>query len=92
MPIFDSKSLNDAITKQLNDSAIPADHRNAFAIIATSDGTVKGVLSTKVNTHWEIDSIFSVAPGKPIEGGVQVKATWILVAACLLPLASLVAS
>jgi len=76
MTIFDSKSLNDAMTKQLADAAIPANHRNAFAIVATSDGTVKGVLTTKVNEHWEIDSIFSITPGKPVEAGLQVKATW----------------
>ena len=76
MSVFDSKSLNDAIAKQITDAGIPADHKNAFAIIGTTAGGVKGVLTTKVGDHWQVDSMFAVAPGTKFEGGVQLKATW----------------
>lgn len=74
--IFDSKSLNDAIVSQLKDAGVPDDHKNAFVIMGTTAGGVKGVLTTKVGDHWQVDSMFAVAHDKPIEGGVQIKATW----------------
>lgn len=74
--IFDNKSLNDALTKALTDSGIPDDHKNAFAIVATTSGGVKGVLTTKVNNVWQIDSVVSVNHDKKVDAGVQVKATW----------------
>lgn len=76
MPIFDSHSLESAVAKQLADAGVPDDHHNAFAIVATTSGTVKGVLSTKINDVWQVDSVFTVAKGQHVEGGVQVKATW----------------
>ena len=74
--IFDSKSLNDAVNKQIHDAGIPDDHHNAFAIIGTTSGGVKGVLTTKINNVWQVDSVFAVAKGQKFEGGVQIKATW----------------
>lgn len=74
--IFDSHSLNEAIAQQLADANIPADHHNAFALIGTTSGGVKGVLTTRINDVWQVDSMFSVAHGKKFEGGIQVKATW----------------
>ncbi len=74
--IFDNKSLNDALTKALTDSGVPDNHKNAFAIVATTSGGVKGVLTTKVNNVWQIDSVMVVSHEKKVEGGVQVKATW----------------
>lgn len=76
MSIFDSKGLNAAVSQQIKDAGIPDDHKNAFAIIGTTDGGVKGVLTTKVGEHWQIDQVFSVAKDKKFEGGVQIKATW----------------
>lgn len=74
--IFDSKSLHDAVTQQLKDADIPDDHKNALSLIATTAG-VKAVLSTKVGSHWQVDTVLNwSAPEKKIEGGVQVKATW----------------
>jgi hypothetical protein len=75
MTIFDSKSLHDAVATSLADAGIPEDHKNAFAVIATTAG-VKGVLTTKINDVWEVDTVFSVNSQKHVEGGVQVKATW----------------
>ena len=74
--VFDSKSLNEAITKQIKDAGIPDDHKNAFALIGTTAGGVKGVLTTKIGGHWQVDSMFAVTPSKKFEGGVQLKATW----------------
>lgn len=74
--IFDSKSLNAAVTKQLADANIPEDHHNAFALIATTSGGVKGVLTTKINDVWQVDSVFAIDGQKKFEGGIQVKATW----------------
>lgn len=75
MPIFDSKSLHDAVAIALKDADVPDDHKNAFAVIATTSG-VKAVLSTKVNDVWQVDTVVSVSGQKKVEGGVQVKATW----------------
>lgn len=74
--IFDSKSLHDAITQQIKDAGIPDDHHNAFALIGTTSGGVRGVLTTKVGNHWQVDSMFAVSPDKKFDGGVQLKATW----------------
>jgi hypothetical protein len=74
--IFDNTSLSKAIATQLAASNVPADHRHAFVLVATTSGGVQGVLTTKVNNIWAVDATFSVAKGKAIEGGVQVKATW----------------
>lgn len=74
--IFDNKSLNDALTKALTDSGVPDDHKNAFAIVASTGGGVKGVLTTKVNNVWQIDSVVAVSHDKKVEGGVQIKASW----------------
>jgi len=72
MSAFDTQSL----VKALHDADIPDDHKNAFVLMATLDGGVKGVFTTKIGQHWEIDSVVSVNRTKKIEGGVQVKATW----------------
>lgn len=74
--IFDSKTLHDAIAQQIKDAGIPDDHKNAFAIVGTTAGGVKGVLTTKVGDHWQVDSMFAVGHDKTFEGGIQVKATW----------------
>ncbi len=76
MSIFDNQSLSTAIATQIKDAGIPDDHHNAFALIGTTSGGVKGVLTTKVGDHWQVDSMFAVKPDKTFEGGVQVKATW----------------
>lgn len=76
MSIFDSKSLADAVAKSLADANVPDAHQNAFALVATTSGGVKGVLTTKINNVWQIDSVFSVGHDKHFDGGVQIKATW----------------
>lgn len=76
MSIFDNASLNAAINSSLKDAGIPDDHKNAFVVTATAGGGVKGVLATKVGSHWEVDSMFGVSHDKQIDGGVSVKATW----------------
>jgi hypothetical protein len=75
--MFDTQSL----LKSLRDADIPDDHKNAFLLMATLDGGVKGIFTTKINSVWQIDSIVTVSRtnnDRPIkvEGGVQVKATW----------------
>ena len=75
MPIFDSKSLHDAVTTELKASGVPDDHKNAFSLVATTSG-VKAVLSTKIGDHWEVASVIGVDTKKHVEGGVEVKATW----------------
>lgn len=73
--IFDSKSLHDAVAGALTDADIPADHHNAFAVIATQAG-VKGVITTKINNVWQIDAVINVSGQKKVEGGIELKATW----------------
>jgi hypothetical protein len=77
--MFDPASLHTAIAQQLADANVPADHRHAFVLVATTTGGVKGVkgvLTTKIDDVWSIDAAFGVHTGSPIEGGIQVKATW----------------
>lgn len=75
MPIFDTRSLHDAVTKQLTEAWIPEGHSNAFAVIATTGG-VKAVLSTRINNVWQVDSVVNVSSQGKVDGGIQVKATW----------------
>ena len=74
--LFNDQALGAAVAHELAAAQIPADHRNAFALVATTSGGVKGVLTTRVNDIWEIDAVFAVAKGHPFEGGVQIKASW----------------
>lgn len=74
--LFDPASLHAAVTAQLAAADVPADHRHAFVLVATTTGGVKGILTTKIDDVWSIDAAFGVHTGSPIEGGIQVKATW----------------
>jgi hypothetical protein len=74
--MFDRYALNAAVAQQLADAGIPDGHKNAFALVATADGRVKGVYSAKIGDVWEIDSVVSVGKGEGFNGGVQVKASW----------------
>ena len=74
--IFDSKSLNAAVTEQLAAANIDPTHTNAFALVATTGGGVRAVLSTKIGNIWQVDTVLRVAHGTKIEGGVQIRATW----------------
>jgi len=74
--IFDADALHAIVTRQLAAADVPAGHRNAFVLVATTGGGVTAVLTTKLNDVWSIEQAFSVAPGERLAGGVQVKATW----------------
>ncbi len=76
MTIFDEAALHGAVTKALADADIPADHKNAFVVVATTDGTIKGVYSSRVGKIWQIDTMFKIGKDTPKEAGVSVKATW----------------
>lgn len=76
MTLFDGASLAAAVTTTLAAAQIPADHTHAFAVIATTDGAVKAVLSMKLDATWQIDAVVDFEPGAGVAGGVQVKATW----------------
>jgi len=76
MTVFDGASLAAAVTDTLAAAKIPADHTHAFALMATMDGQVKAVLSTKIDATWQIDAVIDYQPSAGISGGVQIKATW----------------
>lgn len=73
---FDASALQQAIDRALHEANVPPGHSNAFALIATSDGRVKAVFSTKIGNVWTVDSVVSAARGAGLEAGVTVKATW----------------
>lgn len=76
MTLFDPASLHAAVEQALADADIPAGHTHAFALVATTSGGVKAVLSTKLGDVWQLDTVVSLQHGAPVEGGVQVKASW----------------
>lgn len=76
MTVFDAASLHTAVVQALADAAIPAKDTHAFALVATSDGRVKAVVSMRVGDTWEIDSVVTIAKGHRVEGGIQVKTSW----------------
>ena len=76
MEIFDTFSLERAVTAALQDANVPAGHTKAFALVATPDGGVKAVLSTKLGDVWEVDAVFNAGKSGAIDAGVAVKATW----------------
>lgn len=77
MTLFDPASLHTAVAQALADAQIPAGDTHALALVATTDGGIKAVISTRVGeSPWQIDLIASVQKGHPIEGGIQVKASW----------------
>lgn len=73
-PIFDPKSLHDAIDQSLS-SADLGKAKNAFVVVATTAG-VKGVLATKLDETWTVSALFGVDYEKHLEGGLEIKATW----------------
>ncbi len=76
MTIFDAQSIHQAVLDTLSAVDIPPDHRNAFALVGRSDGTVNAVLATKLSNVWTVEATFAVAPGQKPEAGVMIKATW----------------
>ena len=74
--IFDGTSLEAAVAHSLADARIPVDHTHAFALVATTGGGIKAVLSTRINDIWQVDTVVNVQKGQRVEGGVQVKASW----------------
>lgn len=79
MSIFDSASLSSVVKRTLADADIPAEHRHAFLLSATTQngGTVKGVFVTKgADDLWELDTYVSIARHASVEAGVQFKASW----------------
>lgn len=73
-PIFSPAAIAEAVARELA-GAVPPWHRHAVALVATTSGEVKGVLSTKVNDRWQVDAIFS-AKRTAIAGAVAVTASW----------------
>lgn len=73
--VFGPSQIAAAVRTELAREDIPADKRNAFVLVVTTDGA-KAVLTTKVNDVWQIDSMVSVDRGGHVEGAVAVKATW----------------
>jgi hypothetical protein len=76
MTMFDAGSLHAAVVQALADAAIPEGDTHALALVATTDGRVQAVISTRFGGAWQIDLVAAVQKGHPIEGGVQVKASW----------------
>lgn len=73
--IFDTASLNTAVKAALKEADVPDDHKNAFAVVATTNG-LKGVLSTRINDIWHVDTVIMIDRQRHVDGGVSVKATW----------------
>jgi hypothetical protein len=76
MTVFDDAALRQAVTQALHDADVPADHRNAFLVVATSDGTIKGVYSSRLDHRWQVETYFKIGKDTAAEAGVSVKATW----------------
>ena len=54
---------------------IPADKRNAFALVATENG-VQAALAVRVNDVWRVDAVVAWDYEDELEGAVSIKATW----------------
>jgi len=74
MPIFDPASLHTAVNQALA-AADPGPARNAFAVVATTDG-VKGVIATRLNGAWTIAAMVAVDHDAHVEAGCEIKAVW----------------
>lgn len=72
--MFDPQALHSAVTDALNKA--PADHRNAFVVVATTSGGVQAVLAHQVNDNIEIEAIWGLNERHKPEAGVAVRATW----------------
>jgi hypothetical protein len=73
--LFSSAAIADAVRIELAEAKIPAGHKHAVALVATTRGEIKGVLSTKINDVWRVDAVFA-ANKDHIEGAVAVTASW----------------
>jgi len=77
----DGMSLSDLesiVKDMLEEADMPADHRYAFVLVATTanEGTAKGVFVSKFNDVWSLDTYVSVGRTAPLEAGVVLKASW----------------
>lgn len=73
--IFDEKSIAKAVANEIELSEIPADHKGAFALVATTDG-VKAVVTHKINDMWKVQSIFDIDYQGHLDAGVILKGSW----------------
>jgi hypothetical protein len=76
MSVFDQASLDAKVHQALVEAKVPADADGAFVVVATTSGGVRGVLATKINNVWEVDSVLGWKKGEGVDGGFAVKATW----------------
>ena len=76
MTIFDQTSLDKQIHEALVAAKVPAGDDNAFVLLGTTGGGVRGVLAVKVNNIWEVDTVLAWQKGQTLEGGFAVKASW----------------
>jgi hypothetical protein len=76
MTIFDSQSLANAVASSLAGAGVPSDHKNAFVLVATTEGGVQATFSTRVGDGWNVELIGRASKWSKIEGGVQVVKTW----------------
>lgn len=73
-PMFDPQALHSAVTEALDKA--PEGHRNAFVVVATTNGGVQAVLAHQVNDNIEIEAIWGLNERHKPEGGLAVRATW----------------
>lgn len=76
MSIFDRASLQEDVHRALVEANVPADDDNAFVLVATTGGGVRGVLAVKVKDMWQIDTVLAYKKGEGIDAGIAVKASW----------------